>query len=190
MSAWRGDAGCCAPPCSHRKGLEWAFRALLLGALIALPTPAVSSELKEWSGGPPPALDLTGLDGRRYRLEDLRGKVVLVNFWATWCVPCRDEMPSIERLERRLAGRPFVALVVNLDEPEARIRKFVSQTRLNLAVLLDPGRKAARAWNARILPASFIVAPGGAVRYSVVGEIDWADEGTVKRIVALFPPDP
>ena len=190
MSACRGGAGCFAPPRSFRQGVARLLRVLLLGALIALPSPAVSSELKEWSGGPTPALDLTGLDGRRFRLDDFRGKVVLVNFWATWCEPCRDEMPSIERLEQKLAGRPFVALAVNLDEPEARIRKFLSQARLNLAVLLDPGRKVATAWNARILPASFVVAPGGAIRYSVVGDIDWTDERTVARVVALFPPKP
>lgn len=190
MIACRGGASRSAPPCSRGQSLERVLRALLLVALTALPFPAVSFELKEWSGGPTPALDLTGLDGRRFRLDDLRGKVVLVNFWATWCDPCRDEMPSIERLEQRLSSRPFVALAVNLDEPEARIRRFLSQTRLNLVVLLDPGRKAAKAWNARILPASFVVGPDGAIRYSVVGEVDWTDGHTVDRIAALFPPDP
>ena len=190
MSACRGGAAGSAPPRTCRQGFKWAFRALLLGVLGPFSALAVSAELKEWSGGPTPVFELTGLDGKHYRLDDFRGKVVLVNFWATWCDPCRDEMPSIERLEQKLAGRPFVALAVNLDEPEARIRKYLSQARLNLTVLLDPGRKAANAWNARILPASFVVGPNGAMRYSVVGEIDWTAKRTVERIVALFPPKP
>ena len=166
------------------------LRPVLACCLILLTVAADAADIKRWPGGAPPALELKGLDGRLHRLADYRGTVVLVNFWATWCDPCRDEMPSIERLEQKLAGRPFVALAVNLDEPEARIRKYLSQARLNLTVLLDPGRKAANAWNARILPASFVVGPNGAMRYSVVGEIDWTAERTVERIVALFPPKP
>jgi thiol-disulfide isomerase/thioredoxin len=84
-----------------------------------------AQELKPWPGVITPALSLSDLEGKPHRLADYRGKVVLVNFWATWCVPCREEMPSIERLRTSLAGRPFVVLAVNLAEPESRIRKFL-----------------------------------------------------------------
>jgi peroxiredoxin len=167
-----------------------ARAVLLLCGLALVPFVTAAAELKAWSAGPAPTLDLKRLDGRPYRLADLRGKVVLINFWATWCAPCRDEMPSIQRLTERLADRPFVALAVNLDEPETRIRKFLAQTSLDFTVLLDPGRQAARAWNARILPASFVIGPEGAIRYSAIGEIDWNDEQVVRRISALLPSQP
>src|SRR5688572_24126408 len=120
-------------------------------ALCLLTTAAVAADLKLWSGGPTPPLALTDLDGRTHRLSDYRGKVVLINFWATWCGPCRDEMPSIQGLKNKLAGKPFAVLAVNLDEPESRIRKFLSQMKLDFTILLDPERRAAKAWGARIL---------------------------------------
>jgi len=183
-----GGAARGAPPCPFRRSLGWFVRGLLISGFTLVADFGAAAELKTWAGGPPPAFDLMGLDGRRYRLADLRGNVVLINFWATWCAPCREEMPSIQRLKDKLAGRPFVALAVNLDEPESRVRKFLSEASLELTVLLDPGREAARAWNARILPASFIIGPEGAIRYSVIGEIDWSDEQVVRRVSALLPP--
>jgi thiol-disulfide isomerase/thioredoxin len=179
-----------APPRSGGNPRTWLFWALLLSGLGFSTNVAGAADLRTWSGGPPPALDLMGLDGRHYRLADFRGKVVLVNFWATWCGPCRDEMPSIQRLKERLPGRRFIVLAVNLDEPESRIRRFLSQITVNLTVLLDPERKVAKAWNARILPASFVIGPDGRIRYSVAGEIDWSHEQVAGRISALLPPMP
>jgi peroxiredoxin len=161
----------------------------LLGALWLAPA-APAADFRLWKGGPAPALWLNDLDGRTHRLTDYRGKVVLINFWATWCAPCRDEMPSIQSLQRKLAGRPFVVLAVNLDEPESRIRKFLSQMKLDFAILLDPGKVAARAWNARILPASFVIGADGRVRYTVVGELVWDNEDVVARIAELLPSRP
>ena len=155
--------------------------------LLWLGSAATAADLKLWSGGPPPALALNDLDGRAHRLADYRGKVVLVNFWATWCGPCRDEMPSIQGLKDKLAGRPFAVLAVNLDEPESRIRKFLSQMKVDFTVLLDPERQVAKAWNARILPASFVIGPDGRIRYTLVGEINWDNEHVVARISELLP---
>jgi peroxiredoxin len=149
-----------------------------------------AADLKPWSGGPRPALELKDLDGRVHRLADFRGRVTLINFWATWCVPCRDEMPSIQGLKEKLAGRPFAVLAVNLDEPESRIRKFLSQTKVDFTVLLDPERKAAKAWDARILPASFVVGPDGRIRYTVTGDLDWENEHVVMIVSELLPAVP
>jgi len=85
-------------------------------------------------------------------------------------------MPSMQRLKTKLAGRPFVVLAVNLGEPEARIRKFLSEAKLQLTVLLDPGMKAADAWKARILPASYVIGRDGKIRYHVIGGLDWSSE--------------
>ena len=155
--------------------------------LCLLPAPACAAELKLWPGGPAPALSLKDMKGRDHRLADYRGRVVLINFWATWCAPCRDEMPSMQRLKEKLAGKPFVVLAVNLDEPESRIEKFLAEVKLDFPVLLDPGRRVARAWDARILPASYIIGPDGRVRYTVVGEINWDHDHIVSRITELLP---
>ena len=161
--------------------------ALKLALMFLLAGAAAAADLKVWAGGPPPALALKDLDGGSHRLSDYRGRVVLVNFWATWCGPCRDEMPSIQELKDKLAGKPFVVLAVNLDEPESRIRKFLSQMKLDFTILLDPERKAARAWRARILPASYVIGPDGRIRYTLVGEINWGHEHVVSRIAELLP---
>lgn len=171
-----------------RTGLRHvAAGALLAGALFFLACAAHAADLKLWTGGPAPALALQDLEGKTHRLADYRGQVVLINFWATWCGPCRDEMPSIQRLKNQMAGKPFVVLAVNLDEPESRIRKFLAQMKLDFPILLDTERKTARAWQARILPASFVIGPDGKIRYSLVGEINWDHEQVVARISELLP---
>jgi peroxiredoxin len=155
--------------------------------LFLVPAASVAADLKLWAGGPTPALALKDLDGRPHRLSDYRGKVVLINFWATWCAPCRDEMPSIQGLKNKMSGKPFAVLAVNLDEPESRIRKFLSQVKVDFDILLDIEKRAAKAWNARILPASYIIGPDGRIRYTLVGEFNWDHEHIVARISELLP---
>ena len=122
-----------------------------------------------------------------HRLALYRGQVVLINFWATWCEPCRDEMPSLERLRQSLAGRPFVILAVNLGEPPSRVRAFLLKVPMRFPILLDGDMAAAKAWNARILPASFVIGAGGRIRYSIAGELDWSAEPQRSLIAGLLP---
>jgi peroxiredoxin len=162
---------------------------LLLGLLVAVSASvAFAQELRPWSGGAAPPLALPDLDGRQHQLQDYRGKVVLVNFWATWCEPCREEMPSMNRLRASLAGQPFAVLAVNLAEPESRVRRFMEQMPMDFAVLLDLDTSVAKAWKARILPASFVIGPDGRIRYAVLGEIDWTEERVRKAIAEILPP--
>ena len=163
------------------------MRILLLAILLCCAIPAAAQQLKPWSGGATPALALRDVEGRLHRLEDYRGKVVLVNFWATWCEPCRDEMPSMNRLRASLAGRPFEVLAVNLAESEARIRRFMEQVPLDFPVLMDRDSAASKVWHARVLPISFLVGPDGRIRYSVVGEVDWTQERVRGAILAMLP---
>ncbi len=166
--------------------MHFILRALAI-CLLAPATATLAAELKPWTGASPPAFELKDLSGRNHRLADYRGKVVLVNFWATWCEPCRNEMPTMEKLREKLADKPFVVLAVNVDEPEARIRKFLSILPLSFPVLLDHEGKLTRAWKVRVLPASFLVGPDGRVRYSVIGELDWNAREVTERISELFP---
>jgi thiol-disulfide isomerase/thioredoxin len=146
-------------------------RLIAAAAALLLALPALAAELKPWTGGAAPALALRDLAGREHRLADYRGKVVVVNFWATWCEPCVREMPSLERLQARMGGRVAV-LAVNYAEGEGRIGDFLAKHPAALTVLLDRDTAVAKAWMARVLPTTFIVDPSGRVRYSAIGEID------------------
>jgi thiol-disulfide isomerase/thioredoxin len=164
--------------------MRLACLAFLL--LLSVPATAQQPPLKPWAGGPAPALELPALDGATHRLADYRGQVVLVNFWATWCGPCRAEMPSIERLRERLAGRPFVVLAVNVGEGERVARDFAESLPVRFTVLMDRDTRAARSWGARVLPATYILGPDGRIRYGHFGELDWAADDVRVRIEALM----
>ena len=112
----------------------------------------------------------------------MKGRVVLVNFWATWCEPCRDEMPSIERLREKLRGRPFEVITVNYGEGVEKINAFMRKQGLSLPVLLDPDEESAQAWGAGGLPMTFLVDGEGRVRFSAFGECDWST-GQPLRVV-------
>jgi thiol-disulfide isomerase/thioredoxin len=161
-------------------------RQLVVLAALAFAAAAGAAELKAWTGGATPPLVLQDLNGRTHRLADYRGKVVLVNFWATWCEPCRDEMPSIERLRQSLAGKPFEVLAVNIGEPLGRIERFLEKMPLGFPVLLDRDSGAAKAWKARVVPATFLVGPDGRIRYVHYGELDWSSEPVRKRVAELL----
>jgi thiol-disulfide isomerase/thioredoxin len=134
-----------------------------------------------------PPLALRDLAGRPHALADYRGKVVLVNFWATWCEPCREEMPSMQRLKERFAAQPFAVLAVNYGESDTRAGEFLKRSSLDLTVLLDPSQDASRAWRVRVLPASFLVGPDGHARYAVIGEIDWMSRAAIDTVRRLLP---
>jgi len=168
----------------------WCSRALLIVVLLCNAAIASAQQLKAWSGGATPPLALPDLDGRQQRLEAYRGKVVLINFWATWCEPCREEMPSMNKLRTSLAGRAFEVLAVNLAEPETRIRRFMEQVPMDFAVLLDRDSSVAKAWKARVLPVSYLVGPDGRIRYSVLGGMDWNEERVRKAILDMLSPAP
>jgi len=151
------------------------------------PGHAQDKQLKRWSGEATPELKLKDVEGRSHDLRDYRGKVVLVNFWATWCEPCRDELPSMMRLRQRLAGRPFEVLAVDAGEGEARVKEFLQKMPLSFPVLLDGDSAAMRDWKVRGLPASFVVDATGQIRYSFLGELDWTDARTAGEIGDLLP---
>ena len=132
-------------------------------------------------------LELADLEGRTHRLDDYRGKVVLVNFWATWCAPCREEMPSLERLRRALAGRPFVVLAINVGEGGRVAGDFMKAMPHGFTVLLDRDGGTTRAWGARILPATYVLGPEGELGFRHLGALDWSSAEAQRRITALMP---
>jgi thiol-disulfide isomerase/thioredoxin len=168
------------------KRLPW----LLGGALALVAASAFAQALKPWTGGAPAPLELSDAEGTAHRLADYRGKVVLVNFWATWCVPCREEMPSIEALRQAMEGKPFVVLAVNVGEGARVARAFAQKLTLGFPLLLDRDTRTAKAWNARVLPASYLIGPDGTIRYSYLGELDWSSADVRARVEAMLPKNP
>jgi cytochrome c biogenesis protein CcmG, thiol:disulfide interchange protein DsbE len=158
------------------------FALAVAGAICAS-----AAELKPWTGGATPELVLRDLKGATVNLADYRGKVVLVNFWATWCEPCRDEMPSMQELKRKLGGRPFEIIAVNLAESEAKVADFLRRFPVDFTILLDRSSEVRREWKVKMLPTSFVVAPDGSLRYAVVGEMNWADQYATLGLTRLVP---
>jgi len=119
-----------------------------------------------------PPLELTDTTGAKHRLSDYRGKAVLVNFWATWCEPCREELPSLERLRASLASKPFAVLAVQMGGSPRTARDVAKDLGLRFPVLLDGDSSVTKAWDVSVLPTSFLIAPDGSVATKHVGEVD------------------
>ena len=162
------------------------LRILAAALLAAAAVAADAGDLKRWDGGATPPLALQDLSGKQHDLAAYKGSVVLVNFWATWCEPCRAEMPSIDRLRSSLKGKPFEVLAVNLAEPLSRIEKFSATLPLGFPLLRDRDGAAGKAWKAKLLPASFLIGRDGRIRYVAYGELDWTSEAVRARVSELL----
>ncbi len=119
-------------------------------------------------------------------LSDYKGKVVLVNFWASWCPPCIYEMPELTRLKKQLSDRPFEILALNVGEKKYRVRKFAKLINFNLPVLLDTSKNTFDAWNIKTLPTSFLIDTDGNIRYRVRGNPGWEEKETITIIEQLI----
>ncbi len=166
------------------------------GVVIALLLPLllIQAQAKELKPVAPRApfstLNLQDLSGKTHKLSDYKGKVVLVNFWATWCPPCRAEMPSMQRLKQALAGKPFEILAVDMAESPAQIQTFIQQMKppIDFTILQDKDGKALKDWKVFVFPTSFIIDATGKLRYSLLGSTEWDEAATVAKIEALMPP--
>jgi peroxiredoxin len=127
------------------------------------------------------------LAGQAVRLSAYRGQVVLVNLWATWCPPCREEMPSMEKLHEKLKDRGFVLLAVSQDEGGIDgVRQFVEQMKLSFRVLVDPDGEVGRKFGVWGYPESFLVDRDGRIVERVIGPRDWAAPAQIAAIEALL----
>ncbi len=126
------------------------------------------------AGAAAPAFRLAALSGGAQELASYRGKVVVLNFWATWCPPCVSEMPSLERLHRTLSPAGLAVLAVSADEDEADLRRFVAEHGLTLPVLRDPGgRVAFDRYRATGYPETFVIDRSGVLLQHTVGPAEW-----------------
>jgi thiol-disulfide isomerase/thioredoxin len=131
---------------------------------------------------PAPALTAQDLKGSAQGLAGYRGQVVLLNFWASWCPPCLREMPSLERLRVRMAGRPLAIVALDSAETLEDVSAYLSRMKLGFPILLDPDGGNTRRWKVFALPTSFLLDAEGRVRYVLTGPTEW-DEGEALQVI-------
>ena len=135
----------------------------------------------------PPALVLENLKGEKIDLADYKGKVVLVQFWATYCIPCRTEMPSMNKLMHKLqeAKVPFEILAVDMGETKAEVQKFVDEVKPEFTMLIVSKDEQIEAWNVFATPSNFLIGTEGKIQYTLYGEFEWDSDAVVKTITEL-----
>jgi peroxiredoxin len=153
------------------------FRGLLVDSVV---------EPENWGNSPAPEILLPASyhDGKEgggdIKLSDHRGKWVFINFWATWCPPCRDEMPSMEMLNRRFKDQGLVMIAVSVDDSEAELARFFGDEKPSFTVLWDREKAAANSYSSRKFPESYLISPDGRIAAKYVGPRDWYNQATVQ----------
>ncbi|MEA3278718.1 MAG: TlpA disulfide reductase family protein [Pseudomonadota bacterium] len=132
-----------------------------------------------------PDFELTDIDGDTHRLSDYRGKVLIINFWATWCPPCREEMPSMQRAWVNIKEEGILMLAVNVGEDEDRIFEFTASYPVEFPLLMDQDSTVVGAWPVRGLPTTFVVDPQGRLVYRAIGGREWDDPELLAPVRAL-----
>ncbi len=176
-------------------GMKRGLVALLLAGMTALS--CLAADLPPLTHGltpmiepkPAPALRLGDLDGKMHDLADLKGKLVVVNFWATWCPPCRREMPSLERLRQRLQARGLAVLAVDVGEDADTVFAFTGQLEPapGFPLLLDRDSQAMQRWKVKGLPTTFVVDAAGNVIYRAVGGREFEHDAVVSQLLPHLP---
>jgi peroxiredoxin len=128
---------------------------------------------------------LQNLAGREISLGSFRGKVVFLNFWATWCGPCRAEIPSMQLLYSELEDRGFTIVAVNSQEAADQVRSFVNEAGMSFPVLLDSTGRIGAAYSVRAIPTTYVIDPSGAIRGRMVGTRDWYSPEIISLVEEL-----
>ncbi len=137
----------------------------------------------EWS---PPPLILKDANGSQHAIRDYTGKVRIINFWATWCPPCVEEIPSLNRLREQFAGQPFELISVNYAQQADEVKNFLKQVEVNFPVLIDRNGSEAARWRVIAFPSTFVIDARGQIRYGVNAAIEWDSPEVLARIRQLI----
>lgn len=132
-----------------------------------------------------PDFELIDLSDKIHTLEDYKGKVVVVNFWATWCPPCLKEIPSMNRAWKILKEEGVEMLAINVGEEDIDVASFEEKYPVDFQVLLDPNSESLYTWNLKGLPTTYILNTDGTVAYSATGPREWDDQRIIDKIIAL-----
>ncbi len=164
----------------------WVFIALL-GAATAQGAGMAQSLTPITAGGTAPELHLQNTDGTPVTTGDFRGKVLLINFWATWCPPCREEMPSLERLHQATRDQGVVILAPNVGEPLETVLGFAESLdpAPSFPLLLGAEFDTLEAWRVRGLPTTLVIAPDGSLAYKAEGGVEFDHPEVVRQLREL-----
>lgn len=128
---------------------------------------------------------LKDINGKQVNLKDYQGKVIMLNFWATWCPPCRKEMPSMEVLYNKLKGRNFEMLAVNVQEDANTVKDFIIKNKYTFPVLVDPKAEAAVKYQARSIPTTYIIDTKGKLAGGFIGAKEWDTDNVIRILTEL-----
>jgi cytochrome c biogenesis protein CcmG, thiol:disulfide interchange protein DsbE len=169
---------------SKIRGWQWAVLGAVVGAGIWLwVSPPSSGPVK--IGEKAPGFIVPALDKGTLGLRDYQGKVVVLNFWATWCPPCVDETPSLEAFAQRLKDRGVVVLGVSVDDQGEALRKFVTKYHLTYPIGRDPDRALAARYGTFKFPETYIIDRTGRVAEKIIGETNWTDPRMIGFVESL-----
>ena len=154
------------------------LRLLLTALLLGLLGPAQASEVS----GPAPDFTLRSNTGKNLKLSEFRGQVVLLNFWASWCGPCRQEMPALEKLQKRYGKLGFTVLGVNVEEDSTQAKRMLREIRVSFPILYDTQNTASKLYQVSAMPTTVIIDRDGNMRYLHKGYKD-GDERIYKKWV-------
>ena len=147
----------------------------------------IDIDLKEFKGDIAPlSINLIDAHDKPYIRNDYTNKITVVNFWATWCAPCVEEIPSLNRLKEKMSGLPFELISINYAEEKQTINDFMETVNVEFPVLIDKDGAFAKQWNVISYPSTFIIGPDGKIKYGVNSAILWDDPDLIDRIKALL----
>jgi len=126
--------------------------------------------------------DVTDIDGTQYRLSDYKGKVIVLNFWATWCPPCREEMPAMNRAHHKLKNDDVVVLAINVGEDEDTIFEFTGNYPVDFPLLMDKDGTVIKRYPVMGLPTTYIISPTGVVTHRTIGVRAWDDDNLLNQL--------
>ncbi len=132
-----------------------------------------------------PAFKLIDMDDEMHKLADYKGKPVIINFWATWCPPCREELPSMNRAWEKVKDDGIEMLAINVGEDEDTIFAFSGEYPINFTVLLDESGTEINKWPIKGLPTTFVIDPEGKIIYQAVGGREWDNDSLLDKVRAL-----
>lgn len=159
---------------------------LLLCTVLVAPTPLNAEQFEPFEPQAEHFFSLSDTLGQTRSLTDFKGKVLLVNFWASWCGPCIHELPELTRLKQDTAGRPIEIVAINVGERKNRVTQFIKSIHFELPVLLDTSSHVFKRWGVNILPTSFLIDAEGRIRYRALGNPGWDQQPTFDIIEDLL----
>ena len=170
--------------------LRWFIASYFLFFASSFSALAAIEKIEVSAQNTPPTLIAKNLSGRSVDITRFKGKVLLVNFWATWCAPCVNEIPSLLSLQDQFGIKNLQLILINYGETQKKIKDFVEKNSIGGLILFDEGRTATANWNIKGLPTTFIIDRDFKLSHQALGELNWTNETVTDLIESLISRSP